>query len=420
MTAEDADAKWTGPPDPDTLMDAFALNGMSDETFVTLFLVDLAEKGPRFVYREANRVRLRALRERDKALWRGRILPALREWRIPLAEIEEFLAETPSATEVPTPEASETLMTANLEPPTVYVEGFLLHGMTILAGRKKRGKSTLALDLSLSLALGEPAFGHLAVQQSPVLYISLEDGRELLFARLRQMLPSFAGHPNLTFLYDFPRLDTPEALHWLRQYVAHGIRVIIIDVLGRVLPKPPRQARGPDEYQLLYDTLSPLQRFANDHRIALIFLDHVRKADADDVFDTVQGSGAKVGVADHVMIYQRKFKAKDAQIQLCSRPLGDETFYVTLGDRRLAWVGMGEEYELSFEKQKILQVLEEEKRPMSVYEIMEAASIPKSQYGRFRQVVLRMYDDDLLSRMKRGKYAIGTYAEHGDESAIPF
>ena len=56
-------------------------------------------------------------------------------------------------------------------------------------------------------------------------------------------------------------------------------RLIIIDVFLKV--RPPRK-KGEDPYSADYDAVTPLQRYASEHRLAVVLVTHTRKMLADD------------------------------------------------------------------------------------------------------------------------------------------
>ena len=91
--------------------------------------------------------------------------------------------------------------------PLDYLVGEILHeGLTILAGKPKKGKSYMALDMSLAMAVGRLAFRHFPTKQQRVLYVSLEDGERRLQTRLLKIQPNLTHPGGLDFLYAFPKL----------------------------------------------------------------------------------------------------------------------------------------------------------------------------------------------------------------------
>lgn len=152
--------------------------------------------------------------------------------------------------------------------------------VTILAGKPKLGKSWLALGFGVAVASGTPALG-VECEQGDVLYLALEDNRRRLQDRLRVILPKLKSmRPNLSRLHlqtEAPKLDAGlvQMLAEWRDRVPDP-RLIIIDTLAMVRP-PVKGNQG--AYASDYEAISPLQKFAMEHRIGVVVVTHVRKGD---------------------------------------------------------------------------------------------------------------------------------------------
>ena len=119
------------------------------------------------------------------------------------------------------------------------------------------------------------------------------------------------------------------------------------------------------------------------------------------------GSQGKVGAADHALIYSRKGQEKDGVLEVLSRDLEEEKYVLTLADGHLEFLGKGESFEVDSEQNRIIKVLEEERRPMGIPEIMKAMGISDQHYKRFRVVMHRLYNEDRIGRTnKRGLYTL--------------
>ena len=95
-------------------------------------------------------------------------------------------------------------------------------------------------------------------------------------------------------LYDFPLLNAG-GIERLRHYIEKWhYRLVVLDVLARVEPA----AKGGSEktYHDIYRMFAPLQDLHRRHPVCLVMLTHLRKAEADDIFDTLHGSVAYQGV----------------------------------------------------------------------------------------------------------------------------
>ena len=64
------------------------------------------------------------------------------------------------------------------------------------------------------------------------------------------------------------------------------------------------------EYQQFMDLLGPIQKLAEHRHIAIVLIDHMRKASAEDDFDTIMGSQGKGGSADNILIYHPQRRRK--------------------------------------------------------------------------------------------------------------
>ena len=166
------------------------------------------------------------------------------------------------------------------------------------------------------------------------------------------------------------------------------------------------------------DLLGLYKRWQSTCNVAIVLIDHMRKASSEDDIDTIIGSQGKGGSADNILIYARKGEEKDGVLKASGRDLNDEKFVLSLVDGHLEFLGKGEIYELDSEQNKIITLLAEEHRPMSTQEIMKAMGIQgDTHYQRFRKVLYRLYAEDRIGRTKRGLYRL-----YGDdrEEGVPF
>lgn len=383
-------------------------------------LIDVLEKRPGadFWHQQQTFEDLAPLRQ-QKRIW-SRIMTAARQQGLDvplwLGALDEAMSHTNGHAAYPTPQRGASLMEKRFDP-LDYLVGEVLHeGLTILAGKPKKGKSYMALDMSLAMAVGRLAFRHFPTKQQRVLYVSLEDGERRLQTRLRKIQPNLTHPGGLDFLYAFPKLGAG-ALEALTYY-AKDYGCIIIDVIGRILPEVQTVHTSMSEYQLYTDLFGQLQTFANNQHIALIIIDHVRKASSDDVYDTIMGSQGKWGTADIGLVYERKGEEKDAVLHVAGREIDEYKCILSLVDGHLEFLGKGELYEVDSEQNKIIGILAEEHRPMGIPDIMKAMGIHgEIHYQRFRKVLYRLYAEDRIGRTKRGLYRL--YGEDREEG-VPF
>lgn len=337
-------------------------------------------------------------------------------WRLEMA-LDDIKKQS---IEIPKPQSGTELLSKEFPPPVYFVENLLCQGLTILAGKSKRGKTYLCLDMCMAISFGRQAFRKLNTRKSDVLFISLEDGEILVQENLRKIQPNLTSLPDMHFIYEgFPRLGDG-ALEMLKRYL-DDYQVIVIDILGRILPDASRMRKNVNEYQIITDFLGPIHDIVRDREASIIITDHLRKAPSDDEFDAVMGSMAKIGVADHVMLYTRQAEENEGVLSILGKRINHHKVVVTLTDGHLEYVGEGEHYEANTENRKILTILQEEGRPLHTREIVQAMGLSDKQYHRIRMRLTRLFNEGTIGRHKgSGKWTLGSHREDQYDNPVPF
>jgi hypothetical protein len=100
------------------------------------------------------------------------------------------------------------LQSMNFPPLDFFVEGLITEGLTLLAGKPKMGKSWMALDLAMSIAVGSEALGERACKKGTTLYCALEDNQRRLQRRMRHVYGDQTNWPtNFHFTTQMNKLD---------------------------------------------------------------------------------------------------------------------------------------------------------------------------------------------------------------------
>ena len=302
------------------------------------------------------------------------------------------------------PENSDDLMSDTIPSPRPVVEGLLHEGMLLFGGKSKRGKSWLMLDLALSVATGYRVWRHFDVPEpQPVLYIALEDGRARIQRRLQEIRPGVRTNGKLQLLYNLPLLNDG-GLDKLRGYIEGGrYRLIVVDVLARIEPA----AKGGSEktYHDIYRMFAPLQDLHRQHPVCLVMLTHLRKSDADDIFDTLHGSVAYQGVQDSLWVLERPPQDTVGVLHIRENDGDDQALHLSFADGHWEYLGRDDNMKLSQNRQAILELFEEKERPLSIDEILKGLSRPRDRYQAVRQTLHRMVQDEQIVRLGRGRYA---------------
>jgi predicted ATP-dependent serine protease len=190
---------------------------------------------------------------------------------------------------------------------------YIPEGVTLLAGKPKIGKSWLVLGTALGRGEGTCVLGETCAKGN-VLYCALEDNERRMKERTTILLAANSGWPdNVHVAYKLNDLDhgcIEQLLTWINDNP--GISLIIIDTLANIRG---RRAKDEDQYQTDYRTMKALLDLNRQTGISIIVVHHVRKATAEDVFDTISGTNGFSAVADTLVVLTRN----SDQLRLATR-----------------------------------------------------------------------------------------------------
>ena len=188
-------------------------------------------------------------------------------------------------------------------PPIRWILPDLLpEGLAMLAGKPKKGKSWMALNIAIATATGGVALGK-KIEPGKVLYLALEDGHRRIKDRVKKLLPPDEKFPKNLYFVDaakFPRFNNGGLEMLLKWLDANPeTRLVVIDTLGRVMPQ---QGRTSNQYQHEYDFLTLLQKEAVSRCICILLIHHTRKMPSADPFDTVSGTLGVTAALDTMLV----------------------------------------------------------------------------------------------------------------------
>lgn len=280
-----------------------------------------------------------------------------------LLELVKQALEWKSADAVPIRTGLKTITAAELEqkkfPELKWaVPDLLTEGLTILAGRPKRGKSWMALGLALAVASGGYALGKIKVEPGEVLYLALEDNERRLKNRLTIIK---ANDPDLSsrlhLVTDFPPLQMggmQDLLDWLDAHPE--VRLVVIDTLGRILPSGKRNNNQfVDDYQFI----GKLQKLAIEREFALLVIHHIRKEGAEYALDRVAGTTGITGAADSIWVLDTGKGEASAILHVTGRDIETQELALNFDNGLWSILGEASEVTLSQERQEVIQILNE-------------------------------------------------------------
>ena len=221
----------------------------------------------------------------------------------------EAKGKEPESTPAQTFTAAD-LCTMVFEPIKYIVPGFIVEGLTLFAGKPKIGKSWLLMHAAWAVADSNYTLGGISCEGGDVLYAALEDNKRRLQSRMTKLFGTAHWPERLCFVNDMPRLASG-GLGFIKTWIdsVKRPRLVIIDTLAMV--RMPNR-KDQNSYDADYAAVKDLRDLAAKHGVAILLVHHLRKAEADDPFDTISGTLGLTGAPDTVMIIYREFRRHTA------------------------------------------------------------------------------------------------------------
>lgn len=298
--------------------------------------------------------------------------------------------------------SASQLMARQLPPVRWVVPGLLPEGVFLIAGKPKTGKSWLMLALAAAIAEGSCALGKYPTNYGRVLYLALEDTERRLQDRLRGMGYEDSAPDNLEFLLEHPRLDKSGLAELEAQLCnSPGIRLLVIDTLAKIRPASIRGAKH--DYEGDYGLIGSLAELSKKHRMSIVVIHHLRKLEAEDPFDQVNGSTGLTGAADGTFVLQRARNSRTAKLHMTGRDIEEGELGLRWNPDALAWTAENDRAidALTPERQAIYDALAESPIPLGPSEI--AARLGKER-NNVKQLMMKMEHQGQLVKEAEGKY----------------
>jgi AAA domain len=293
---------------------------------------------------------------------------------------------------------ADELAQKEFEPLAEVVPGLLPEGLAIIGGRPKVGKSWLALDIAISVALGNPVLGR-EVEAGDVIYCALEDTFPRLQRRQAKLRwPEVGGPKRLLLTHKWRRFDNggvDDLAQWAE--LMERPRLAIMDTLAGV--RPERLSRD-TTYDGDYRALIQLQQLANEKRFCAAVLTHTRKAEADlDPLDAISGTLGIAGCADTILVL------KPSNLYVRGRDVEESELAVSFSRDSAKWSILGEAADVrrSDTRKKVLDALEKMGTPMGPKELALATGLKE---GTVRQRLLGMVEDGEAVKLGHGRYVL--------------
>jgi hypothetical protein len=288
------------------------------------------------------------------------------------------------------------------DPPVeAIVEDLIYPGFTILVARPKAGKSWLTLQMALSVARGAPLAKWLRAKQGRVLYLALEEPRQRTTARMRKLYRggelALENLDNIRFVYETPAMAAGGLARLDATLAAWPAQLVVIDTVRAFARSMDRET---NVVQRDYLQSNLLRQLADKHRVAIIGVDHTRKAPGD-VIDTVIGTTGVTAGCDAVCGMVR---TPNGDTVLTSRGREHEELNYAMrfsnDPNDFGWeiYGSGEEAQLSAEREEIIELLRHEAPLMPA----RIAMLLKKNANTVRVLLSRMVVAGLVHKQEKG------------------
>lgn len=286
-------------------------------------------------------------------------------------------------------------------PPLIYViEDILPEGTAILAAEPKIGKSWLAYQMCVEIALD----GYLLekkVKGGSSLYYALEDGRRRGQDRLRRTLAGRSMPDKMDIKWMAPKIGRGMEEDIERWLDAHqDASLVVIDTLQKA--RPPSTGKR-DSYQVDVEDLGRVQNVFRDRSgIALVIVHHTRKMKSDDFLAEVSGTYGVTGSVDTTLVLKRKRLEQIGKLDVTSRDAAEGEYHVKFDVDNGLWTVSSDPAGLSDLDNAVYRWLTEH-GPAKVTEIALALSERRESVAR---CVGDMVEGGALVKVAYGVYDI--------------
>jgi hypothetical protein len=282
------------------------------------------------------------------------------------------------------------------------IPGYVAEGVTLFAGKPKIGKSWLALHACWAVATGGMTLGNIQVEQGDVIYAALEDNPRRMKGRMERLFGKTPWPRSLEFVYRMKKLKDG-GIAQLRGWIEakKNPKLVIIDTLKMV--RTPA-AKGQSYYEADYDAVVELRELAAEFGIAIIVIHHQRKAEADDLFDTVSGTLGLTGVVDTIMIIDKT--GTGTILAAKGRDIEEINQAVEFDNGAWRIIGNADFVRVSGERKQILEVMEEAKgEPLSAHQIARAIG---GKANSVMKLLHKMAKEGMVMKSGYGKFVLDT------------
>jgi len=294
---------------------------------------------------------------------------------------------------------------SQLSGPASVIDRMLYNGLTILAGKSKAGKSWIAMQLALSVAMNTRALSDRQVYRpGGVVYYSLEMGENRTAARLRQLLDrEDITLQNIDFVWDCLPMKGGgiEQLNLLLE--SKRPSMVVIDTFLAFAKG--KQKDGGDVMRDQYAEIDVLKKISEKHDTAFLLVHHTRKTgawdDADAGVDLVAGSRGVTAACDSVWIL-RKQPDDIFSLDISGRDVEEQSLAIKFGKEPIGWkiIGEAEVVKRTNQEIEILKILETQGPQRS----QRLVTLARLGLNHIEEILFRLQKDGRVAKNSGGAF----------------
>lgn len=284
------------------------------------------------------------------------------------------------------------------------VEKIFTTGINVLGGQPKHGKSNFIMQAAIALAQGSKLMDTFQSIKANVLYLSLEETRDLANSRLDRFGHlGTSGDDAIRFEFQFPSIKDGGVYQLINRMESDpATRVVVVDILQKF-----KGFDSKPNYSADYEALSMLHRASNELDVAVIFLHHTRKDMTESkLMNSLYGSFGLPGLADTCVLLYRPYDERGI-LETFSRKMPstklDLTFHRGAGEGYWTYVGSYNKTRLSDQARLILDFLAEVRNAIKLKEIAQTTGLSA---GSVHNMLLKMKGIGLIEKLAHGHYYI--------------
>jgi len=243
-------------------------------------------------------------------------------------------------------------------PATKFViKDLLPQGLTIIGGAPKVGKSWLMLDWCVRIAKGETIW-NFPTTKGTTLYVSLEDTA----SRLQERLLSVTNEAPNVFFTTFSFKIGEGLEEQIKSFVADhpGTALIVIDTFQMI-----RNTGSEVSYASDYNEIEILKKLAEELKITILLVHHLRKQGDSDPFNMLSGTNGLAGGVDTMFVLDKSKRCSTNAMLYCSgRDIEDREIELCFDKDNCVWNFVSDssdnpEMLLPDEMQKLIEMMKE-------------------------------------------------------------